>query len=307
MKQHDQIDRRSFFSRTWLAGAAGVVAAKVSSIAAAAQQAPAAPQWQIGCYTRPWSKFEYPVALDAIAEAGFKHAGLMTISGRPGNLVISVETTPEDAQKIGEECKARGLSVPSVYGGGIPVHESLEAGIAGLRKLIDNCVAAGAANLLMGGIGDEKLYEPYYKAIAECCDYAAEKGLGISVKPHGGLNATGPQCRKTVEFVNNKNFRIWYDPGNIYYYSDGELSPIDDAPSVDGLVVGMCVKDYEHPKKVDITPGTGMVDFPAVMEKLKAGGFTGGALVIECLTPGEPDQLLAEAKKAREFVESFAK
>ncbi len=157
----------------------------------------------------------------------------------------------------------------------------------------------------MGGIGDEKLYEPYYKAIAECCDYAAAKGMGISVKPHGGLNATGPQCRKTVEFVGNKNFGIWYDPGNIFYYSDGKLNPVDDAPSVDGLVMGMSVKDFQPPKNVDVTPGTGMVDFPAVFAKLQAGGFKRGALVVECLEPGDLPHTLAEAKKTREFLEKL--
>mgnify|MGYP002400645916 CR=1 FL=1 len=150
----------------------------------------------------------------------------------------------------------------------------------------------------MGGIGDQKLYEPYYKAIAECCDYAAAKGMGISVKPHGGLNATGPQCRKTIEFVGHKNFRIWYDPGNSFYYSDGKLDPIDDAPSVDGLVIGMSVKDYKHPKDVSVTPGTGQVDFPTVLAKLKAGGFTAGPLIVECLAPGDLPHTLEEARKA---------
>ena len=62
----------------------------------------------------------------------------------------------------------------SVYGGPIPVAESLEAGIAGMRKLIDSCIAAGGESLLMGGIGNKKLFQTYYKAVAECCDYAAE-------------------------------------------------------------------------------------------------------------------------------------
>jgi sugar phosphate isomerase/epimerase len=198
--------------------------------------------------------------------------------------------------------RKRGLKVASVYGGDIPVSKSLEAGIEGLKRLIDNCAACGTMNLLMGGTGNEKLYEPYYKAIRECCDYAAAKGMGISVKPHGGLNATGPQCRKTVEFVGHKNFGIWYDPGNIFFYSDGKLNPIDDAPSVDGLVMGMCIKDYQHPKKVDVTPGTGQVDFAAVLAKLQAGGFKKGALVVECLTPGDPAHTLAEAKKTRQFL-----
>jgi sugar phosphate isomerase/epimerase len=242
------------------------------------------------------------VALDAIAEAGYRHVGLMTTKSDT-RLVISVATTPEEAERIGEECRQRKLSIPSVYGGGIPVGKSLEAGIAGLRRLIDNCAAAGADNLLMGGIGKDKLYDAYFKAIAACCDYAAEKNIGISIKPHGGLNATGPQCRQAIERVGHPNFRIWYDPGNILYYSDGKRDPVKDAATVEGLVVGMCVKDYQHPKQVMITPGTGRVDFPGVLRQLKAGGFARGALVVECLTRGGKTNLVAEAKKARVFLE----
>jgi len=301
MNAFDELSRRDFLGHSLRLGAAGLA---VSYTATSTIASAAGDRWQIGCYTRPWAKYDYRVALDAIAEAGFKYAGLMTAKSK-NNLVISVETTLEEAEQVGREARKRGLKIPSVYGGGIPVDKSLEAGIEGLRKLIDNCAACGAGNLLMGGIGNEKLFNVYYKAIAECCDYAAEKGLGISVKPHGGLNATGPQCRKTIEMVNHKNFRIWYDPGNIYYYSDGKRDPVTDAATVDGLVVGMCIKDYKHPKKVDLTPGTGMVDFPAVMARLKKGGFTGGPLVVECLEPGDLEQTLAEAKKVRQFLEEL--
>jgi len=283
--------------------AAGLVARTVESTGVeAGPEHPKGGAWQIGCYTRPWDKYDYRTALDAIAEAGFKHAGLMTTRSKTG-LVISVATGLEEARRIGEEVKKRGLQIPSVYGGGIPVHESVQAGIDGLRKLIDNCAAAGAKTLLMGGVGAPKLYEPYYKAIGECCDYAAEKRVGITMKPHGGLNATGSQCRKAIEKVNHKNFTLWYDPGNIYYYSNGELDPVRDAATVDGLVTGMCVKDYQHPKEVLVTPGRGKVDFPAVLARLKKGGFTHGPLVIETLAPGDLGETLEQAKKARTFLE----
>lgn len=311
MNPSGQLTRRRFLNQSVKAGASlGAMSTLVWTCAspwerhayASASMAPGA--WQIGCYTRPWAGYDYRVALDAIAEAGYKYCGLMTTKSQSG-LVISVDTSLEQAALVGEEIRKRGLKVASVYGGGIPVDKSLAAGIEGLRKLIDNCAACGAMNLLMGGIGDGKLYEPYYKAIAECCDYAAGKKLGISVKPHGGLNATGPQCRKTIEFVGHDNFRIWYDPGNIFYYSDAKLDPVDDAPTVAGLVSGMCVKDYKHPKDVAVTPGTGQVDFPAVFAKLKEGGFTGGPLVVECLDPGDLAHTLEEAKKARRFLENL--
>ncbi|MBN1346146.1 MAG: hypothetical protein JXQ73_25890, partial [Phycisphaerae bacterium] len=69
-------------------------------------------------------------------------------------------------------------------------------------------------------------------------------------------------------------------------------------------VTGMCVKDYKHPKDVWVTPGTGMVDFLAVMARLKKGGFLRGPLVIETVARGDGSlpQILAEAKKGRSFV-----
>ena len=305
--------RRKFLGRALTLGTAGLVAPQIVSRRALAAAEPSKrSRWQIGCYTRPWAAYDYRVALDAIAEAGFKYAGLMTTKREKGNLVISVATTPEQSEQIGREAKKRGLKVPSVYGGGFPVQESLEAGIEGLRRLIDNCAAAGARSLMVGGLGNEKLYERYFKAIAEVCDYAAEKKVGMVLKPHGGLNATGPQCRKAVELVAQKSFSLWYDPGNIYFYSDGKLDPVKDAPTVAGLVTGMCVKDFSMStegekvsKDVMLTPGTGRVDFPRVMAALREGGFRRGPLVIECLARGDRPALLAEARKARKFVEEL--
>ncbi|MBE3095668.1 MAG: sugar phosphate isomerase/epimerase [Planctomycetes bacterium] len=303
MKTINPITRRQFFGLTLAAGAAAIGFRGRPARAGPAALPPAGP-WQIGCYTRPWAGEDWRVAMDAIAEAGFKHVGLMTTKAK-GGLILSPASTPDEARQVGEEARKRGLGIPSVWGGNIPVNQSLEAAIEALKKLIDNCAACGAANLLMGGVGDPKLEPAYYKAIAECCGYAAGKNVGISVKPHGGTNSTGPQCRKLIEQVGHKNFRLWYDPGNIFYYSDGKLDPADDAAAVDGIVVGMSVKDFLPPKNVNVTPGTGKVNFPAVLARLKQGGFTGGALVVECLAPGDAAKTLEEARKARAFLEQL--
>jgi len=67
----------------------------------------------------------------------------------------------------------------------------------------------------------------------------------------------------------------------------------------------MCIKDYKHPKDVSLRPGTGQVNFPAVLARLKKGGFTHGPLVVECLEPGDLEHTLAEAKKVRSFLEEI--
>jgi sugar phosphate isomerase/epimerase len=69
----------------------------------------------------------------------------------------------------------------------------------------------------------------------------------------------------------------------------------------------MCVKDYEPPKNVMLTPGTGQVDFPAVMARLKKGGFSRGPMVVETLKPGSLPETLEQAKKARQFVEELTR
>ncbi len=290
--------RREFLRAAALFGLAGM-ARPLPALAAAGAG------YQLGCYTRPWDQFDYRVALDGIAEAGFKYAGIMTAKGKSW-VIITVDSTPEEVAAIAGEVKQRGLKTLSIYGGDFPVARSVEAGVAGLRKLINDSVLCSCPNLLLGGTTDPKLVGPYYKVVVECCDYAASKGVGLSIKPHGGQNATGPQCRKLIEQAGHKNFRLWYDPGNIFYYSDGKLDPVQDSATVDGLVVGMSVKDFKPPKEVLVTPGTGQVNFRQVLAHLNKGGFRSGPMIVECLAPGDtPAKVTAEAKKARQFLEEL--
>jgi sugar phosphate isomerase/epimerase len=300
----NHISRRSFLARTAKLGAAALAASTAESLLGA-EAGGATPKaaWQIGCYTRVFDQFDFPVALDAIAGAGFKYVGLMTTNTKQW-VMIKTTTPVEEVQAMQQEARKRGLKVLSVYGD-FSVADSPEAGIRGLKQLIDDAAICECPHLMLGGTGDEKIYQLYYKTITECCDYAATKGVGLSIKPHGGQNATGPQCRKAIELVGKKNFGLWYDPGNVFYYSDGKLDPVTDAATVDGLVVGMSVKDFLPPKEVLVNIGSGKVDFLAVLARLKKGGFTHGPLVVECLARGPLEDVKAAAKKAREFLEQL--
>ena len=282
--------------RHFLGGLSAALAATAAHGAGSSAVAPSgASSWQLGCYTRPWADHDYRTALDAIAAAGFKHVGLMTTKSK-NKLIVSIESTPEEAAAVGDEVKRRGLQAISLWGGNFPLDSA-----AGLKRIIDNCAACGCPNLLLGGT-DEKNADAYYKIVAVCCDYAAGNNVGLSIKPHGGNNANGSQCRRIIDRINHPSLRLWYDPGNIFYYSDGALDPVDDAAAVDGVVSGMSVKDFRPPKEVALTPGTGIVDFPKVLARLKRGGFAGGPLVVECLSPGDLTHLAAEARKARHFL-----
>ena len=305
MYDFNQTNRRRFLNRALELGAFGLIGSPLATLSAtAAPKGSSQKGWQIGCYTRPWDQYDYRVALDDITEAGFRYVGLMTTKSETG-IVISVRTSLEEARTVHEEVQQRGLEILSVYGGNFALH-SLKAAVADLQKLVNNCAAVESKTLLLAGTSDPNAHERYYKAVAETAEYAAEKGVELVLKPHGGTNGTGTACRKTIEAVGNKNFRLWYDPGNIYFYSEGQLDPVREAAVLDGIITGMCVKDYQRPGSIEVTPGDGLVDFPALFHHLKKGGFTGGPLVIETLSPGDRATLRTQAQKARLYLERSA-
>jgi len=301
MTQTNHLTRRTFVRRALAAGMVGLAGPRLviqEAVAGASQ--PQNDTWQIGCWSRPWAKYDYRVGMDAVAEAGYKYMGLTGAKTSTGR-VIAPATTLDEAQRVGEEARQRGLQITFVYGGGLPLHKGTES----LTKMIDNCAAAGGQSVIIAHLGNEQTRDAYCKEIAGCCDYAETKGVAINLKPHGGMTGTGPLCREAIERIGHENCSLVYDPGNIYYYSDGRIDPVQDAATVDGLVTGMSVKDYKHPKNVALTPGTGQVDFPALMARLKEGGFTHGPLIVETLEPGDLGHTLAEAKKARRFLEQL--
>jgi sugar phosphate isomerase/epimerase len=295
------VSRRRFLA--WSAAAAASSTLAGGTAAAAEQSLPYYQDrgWLIGCWTRPWAQHDYRVGFDAIAEAGFKHVSLAGAKTRTGR-VIGVQATIEEAAQVGEEARQRGLAINMVYGGEVP----LDTGPESLRHMIDNCRAAGAWSLMLANIGNEKTYETCCRTIAATCDYAVEKGVAIALKPHGGTTAAGPQLRDAVRRVNHKAFSVMYDPGNIFYYSNGQIDPLEDCEAILGHVSGLSIKDYDrkNPKFVMIPPGTGEVDFPRLIKKLRGGGFTHGPLTVETFNYGDDlAQTRAEAKKAKAFVE----
>ena len=118
----------------------------------------AADAWQLGCYTRPWAAHDYRVALDGIAAAGFRYAGLMTAKSK-NNLILSVDSTPDEAAAVGAEVARRGLKVISLWGGNFPLDKAdgltpgerevtvrvvAPADAAGVRASLDDGPARGA-------------------------------------------------------------------------------------------------------------------------------------------------------------------
>jgi sugar phosphate isomerase/epimerase len=101
--------------------------------------------------------------------------------------------------------------------------------------------------------------------------------------------------------VKRPNFKIWYDAGNIIYYTGKD--PLEQLKPIVQHVTGFCAKDCgQKHGNVMIQFGTGKVDFHAVFAELKKGGFN-GPVMVECAAGKTYDEVTAGAKFNREFLE----
>ena len=286
--------RRQFIGSTVAASLAG----------AAALQAADQPRWEIGCFNRPWGAWSYDVALDGLKAAGFKLTGL--VGDHKGDIGLATTATPEYIAALRKRIEERGLQ-PNIAWLKTRHDTPVADSIAGCRKLVDYAAQLGLKYLLSGGVSAEGQYVNYYATMADAAKYAADKGVNMVLKPHGGSSGASDEVLKCLEKVNHPNFKVWFDAGNIIYYTGKD--PVTELKPIAKYVTGFCAKDCAAQKtQVMIQFGAGKVDFKAVFKVLKEADFK-GPVMIECTAPANtPEEVTANAVANRKFLEEvFAK
>jgi sugar phosphate isomerase/epimerase len=147
------------------------------------------------------------------------------------------------------------------------------------------------------GINKAALYERYYGVMRRAAEYAAERGVTIAIKPHGGFSRTAEGTLEAVRRVGHPHYRIAYDPGNLL--ADPSGTPEEFAQRMAPLTVAMCIKDarVEGDTRTMTTPGDGQIDFRAIFRALRDAGFAGPAAV----------ETLADDAKTVEEIDASAK
>ena len=138
--------------------------------------------------------------------------------------------------------------------------------------------------------------------MADAAAYGKERGLKLALKPHGGSSGASDEIIRSIKAINHPNFSIWYDAGNIIYYTGKD--PVEELTPIAKRVTGFCAKDCGAPKgDVMIQFGEGKVDFGRVCKGLKAGGFSGPVMVEGVKVGATPEETGANARANREFLE----
>ena len=286
------MNRRTFIQQALVASAAASFLSSTDGLAKGVK-------WQIGCFNRPWTKWSFDQTLKEIKAAGFKTTGLLTRTKEEP--FIGADATPEYLAGLKSRIAASGLSanmgaLRSRHD--IPVEDSIRE----VRKQIDNARFLSLKFLLSFGADKAEEFAHHAQVMSAAAAYAEDKGIKLAMKPHGGISGASDEILRVIKAVNHRNFTIWYDAGNIIYYTGKD--PVAEIDPLAQHITGFCAKDCAELKgDVMIQFGAGKVDFPSLFKKLKSAGFN-GPVMVECCKVGQtPEETMANARANREFLE----
>ena len=285
--------RREFLQHTILGGTAAALGLS------AARALDARVSWPIGCFNRPWTTWSFDETLTQIKAAGYQTTGLLTRTKEEP--FIGADATPEYLARLKQRLAASGLranmgALRSRHN--IPLDESIKE----VRQQIANAETLALPFLLTFGVDKPEEYAHYYKVMRDAAAYAQERRIKLVMKPHGGGSGASDEIVAAMKAVDHPNFKIWYDAGNIIYYTG--KNPVEELKPIARHVTGFCAKDCAALKSdVMIQFGAGTVDFAAVFSTLKAAGFDGPIMVECCKVGATPAETMENARANRMFLE----
>src|SRR5215813_11888337 len=228
------MNRRKFIQQTALISAA---------TAALDFTAEARVNWPIGCFNRPWTKWSFDETLKQIKAAGYKSTGLLSRTREEA--FIGADATPEYLENLKKRIAANDLVANM---GALRSRHNIphEDSVREVRKQIDNAKFLSLEYVMSFGANNPEQFAHYYKVMSDAAAYGHEQGVKVVMKPHGGISGSSEEILRVIKEVDHPNFSIWYDAGNIIYYTGKD--PVGEIESIAPHITGFCAKDCGEQK-----------------------------------------------------------
>ena len=216
--------------------------------------------------TMAFDGYSLEVALDELAALGVRHVEPASVDKIFQHLVEE-DFCDTRAAWLRRELAARRLACLS-----LSVHMDLTGPDAvdrfHRRLAFARNVGARCVNSIAGPVG--KL-EAFRRNIAAIADRARDLGIMIALENHGDLLDREQQVIEFIRDLNHPAVRVNYDTGNAWYYSKGQINPVEELALLAPVVAHVHVKT---PKIVDgllrwVALGDGILDLPALARVLK--------------------------------------
>ncbi|MEO8668801.1 MAG: sugar phosphate isomerase/epimerase family protein [Bauldia sp.] len=250
---------------------------------------------RLGGHSNSYHTYSVEEALEGIAAAGFKYVELSAVRGWTEHVPLEA-----DARQLGHIQRMMnqlGLMSLSLSGhSDLTTKDGLKDGL----KAVDLCERMGIAimNTAIGGhYSESENEEAFMGNIHELADYAAAREIRLGIEIHGEITKSAAAALPVLKRINRKNVLINYDTANAEFY--GGVDPVADLKKALPKLVHCHLKDKKGEGRVWNFPaiGKGHIDFKAVLNTMRKGGFT-GPLSVEIEFLGDPWPSLAEVNKA---------
>ena len=285
-----EMTRREFLQHA-AGGAAAILARPVAPAASGLN-------WPVGCFNRPWTTWSFDEALTQIKAAGYDTVGLLTRTR--DEPFVGADADAAYVARLKQRIAASGLT-PNMAALRTRHDIPLAEAITETRRQIDNARTLALGHLLTFGVDKREQYEHFYNVMRDAAAYAAERNIRLVMKPHGGSSGASAEIAAALHAVAHPNFKVWYDAGNIIYYTGKD--PVEELKPIVQHVTGFCAKDCGAVEgDVMIQFGTGKVDFRAVLAVLKAAAFNGPVMVECCKIGATAEETMANARANRTFL-----
>ena len=272
--------------------------------AANANQKPT--QFQIACMTLPYSQYPLERALAGIKEAGYQYVAWGTTHKEPRESkpvpVMPPDAPPAKSRELGQRCRDLGLEPLMMFS---MIYPEQPKAIEVLTSRIRQAQAAGIPQVLTFGHTDPASRKLWVERLKQIGPIARDHGVLIVAKQHGEV---GELTGQIIREVNDEGVKVNYDAGNVMDYTKGNVNPLEDIKSCAELIRSFCIKDHRlFPVDQDCGPGFGEIDHYRLLHNV---AFTGRAMPLCCenisiprIRPTNPEQIDAQARRAREFLE----
>ena len=255
------------------------------------------PEIKLAAAAWGFRKMDLPEYFAAARSIGLDYVEVNLGPNSPGHLPF--DTTGADLAAALRQAEDAEVQIVALAGGNNFAADDLDAEIAKVKAQIDMCEALGAEvlRIFAGWVGAAEYTDATFERISgglgEVGSYAADRGVSVSMENHGGVTATGAQCRRLLtdaleaggDLVNFSFAPVTammgpapvglnYDPANFRHAGEDPLS---------ALMVTVELINYSHWKDVRYdgdkpeycAVGEGVIDWEPIVAELLAGGYDG--------------------------------
>jgi sugar phosphate isomerase/epimerase len=284
--------------------AIGLLAASPTALAASGEPT----RFQLACMTLPYAAFPLERALQGIRNAGYDYVAWgtthQTASGKR-EPVIAPDAPAAEAKRLGDRCRSIGLQPVMMFS---QIYVAHPDSVKVHTRRIEQAAAAGIPIVLTFGEIKAGGEDSWIRNLKQLGPVARQNNVLLTIKQHGGNTATGKDCLRIVQQVNDPGVKITYDAGNVLDYNNDD--PIADIQTCWQEIRAFCVKDHRNtPKDQDCGPGFGEIDHYKLFTPVMNTGLT-MPLAFENISepllprPTDPAGVDALARRSREYVDT---